>query len=58
MPITERYARALVAQHANELRESVNAVLAYETDTITQHKLAEVVAECNWCEREYGEESK
>lgn len=50
-----RTARALVALKAKELREAVNAVRAYETDGITQHKLAEVVGECNWCEREYGE---
>lgn len=56
MPMTERYARALVAQHAKELREAVNAIIAYETDAITQHKLAEIAADCAWCEREYGEE--
>lgn len=55
MPMTENYARALVAQKAKELREAANAVLAYETDGIIQHKLAEVVSECAWCEREYGE---
>ena len=55
MAMTERWARAMVAQHAKELREAVNAVLAYETDAIIHHKLAEVCAECAWCEREYGE---
>lgn len=55
MAMTEHWARAMVAQHAKELREAVNAVLAYETDSITHHKLAEVVSECVWCEREYGE---
>jgi hypothetical protein len=55
MALTENYARALVAQKANELREAVDAVLAYETDSITQHKLAEVCAECAWCERTFGE---
>ncbi len=58
MPMTERWARAMVAQHAKELREAVNAVLAYETNDIIHHKLAEVCAECAWCEREYGEEMK
>ena len=42
MPMTERYARALVAQHAKELREAVNSVLAYETNDIIHHKLAEI----------------
>ena len=55
MPMTERYARALVAQHAKELREAVNSVLAYETNDIIHHKLAEIAADCAWCEREYGE---
>ena len=49
MAMTERYARALVAIHA---------VQANETDAITLHKLAEVCAECAWCEREYGEVAK
>lgn len=55
MPMTERYARALVAQHAKELRDAIHAVQTYETNDITLHKLAEVCAECAWCEREYGE---
>ena len=33
MPMTERYARALVAQHAKELREAVNSVLAARHDS-------------------------
>ena len=57
MPMTERYARALVAQHAKELREAVNSVLVYETNDIIHHKLAEIAADCAWCEREYGEDS-
>ena len=56
--MTEACARDLVARNAEKLREAVNAVLAYETDAITQHKLAEVCAECNWCEREYGEAAR
>ena len=45
----------MVAQHAKELREAIHAVQANETDNITIHKLAEVCADCAWCEREYGE---
>lgn len=53
---TEAYAKALVAVHAAKLREAIHAVQAHESDPITVHKLAEVCAECAWCEREYGEE--
>ena len=59
MPVTDRYARALVAKKAAELRDALHAVQARETDEIIVHKLAEVCAECAWCERTYGEnESK
>ena len=58
MPMTERWARAMVAQHAKELREAIHAVQANETDNITIHKLAEVCADCALCEREYGEDCK
>lgn len=52
---TKAYAKALVAVHAAKLREAIHAVQAHESDPITIHKLAEVCAECAWCEREYGE---
>lgn len=42
MAMTERWARAMVAQHAKELRDAIHAVQAHETDNITIHKLAEV----------------
>ena len=58
MPMTERYARGLVAKLAHDLRDAIHAVQAHETNDITLHKLAEVCAECAWCEREYGEETK
>ena len=53
--VTDRYARALVAQKAAELRDAIHVVQARETDNITIHKLAEVCAECAWCEMTYGE---
>lgn len=58
MAMTEAYARALVARNAAKLRDAIHAVQAHETNDITLHKLAEVCAECNWCEREYGEDCK
>ena len=55
-PITERYARGLVAKLAHDLCDAIHAVQAHETNDITLHKLAEVCAECAWCERTYGGE--
>ena len=55
MATTEAYAKALLAQKAKELREAANAVVAHTTDQIELHHLAEVVSECVWCERTYGE---
>ena len=55
MPMTERYARALVALKAKELHDAIFALLPRITDAIEAHKLADVCAACAWCEREYGE---
>lgn len=55
---TAKYAFALVAQKARELREAATDAQKHETSEIAQHRLAEVVCECAWCEREYGEAEK
>lgn len=55
---TPEYARALLAVCAGRMREAIAAVSRYESDTIMHHRLAEVSAECEWCEREYGEDYK
>ena len=55
---TPQYARALLAELARKMRETIHAVQGNEQDEITIHKLAEVCAECAWCERNYGGETK
>lgn len=52
MPI---YAKALLGVYAKAMREIIDEVAKVENDPITAHKLAEVKAECEWCERNYGE---
>ena len=49
-----RYATALLAVYAKKMRNIIHEVQSNETDEIVIHKLAEVAADCAWCEREYG----
>ena len=51
---TPQYARALLAEQARKMKETIAEVMRTERDPITAHKLAEVAAECEWCERQYG----
>ena len=48
------YAKSLLAVYAKKMRDIIHEVQANETDDIVIHKLAEVAADCAWCEREYG----
>ena len=50
-----KYAQALLAVYAKKMRDIIHEVQANEKDDIVVHKLAEVSADCAWCEREYGE---
>lgn len=52
---TSEYARALLAVTAARMRETIAEVMRDERDPITAHKLAEVAAECEWCENYGGE---
>ena len=52
-----KYAKALLGAHAKKMRDIIHEVQANETDDIIVHKLAEVAADCAWCEREYGNDS-
>ena len=52
------YAKALLAVYAKKMRNIIYYIYyvqANETDDIVIHKLAEIAADCAWCEREYGE---
>ena len=48
-------AKALLGAYAKKMRDIIHEVQASETDDIVIHKLAEVAADCAWCEREYGQ---
>ena len=48
------YAKALLAVYAKKMRDVIHEVQANETDDIVIHKLAEIAADCAWCEMEYG----
>lgn len=37
------------------MRDVIHEVQANEKDEIVVHKLAEIAADCAWCERKYGE---
>ena len=54
----KQYAAALLAHGAEVMLETIKAVMKTETDPIVLHRLAEVAAECAWCEREYGKEER
>ena len=48
------YAKALLGVYAKRMRDVIHEVQANEADDIVVHKLAEIAADCAWCEREYG----
>lgn len=48
-------AKALLGVYAKKMRDIIHEVQANETDDIVIHKLAEIAADCAWCEREYGQ---
>lgn len=50
-----KYAKALLGAYAKKMRDVIHEVQANEKDDIVVHKLAEIAADCAWCEREYGE---
>ena len=49
---------SLLGLYAKKMRDVIHEVQANETDEIVVHKLAEIAADCAWCEREYGEEER
>ena len=49
------YAKALLSAYAKKMRDVIHEVQSNETDDIVVHKLAEVAADCAWCEKEYGQ---
>ena len=49
-------AKALLGAYAKKMRKIIHEVQSNETDDIVVHKLAEVAADCAWCEREYGKD--
>ena len=48
------YAKVLLGVYAKRMRDVIHEVQANETDDIVIHKLAEIEADCAWCEKEYG----
>ena len=52
------YAKALLSAYAKKMRDVIHEVQANETDDIVVHKLAEIEADCAWCERTYWEAEK
>ena len=50
-----KYAKALLGAYAKKMRDVIHEVQSNEADDIVVHKLAEIAADCAWCEREYGE---
>ena len=53
-----QYAKSLLGVYAKKMRNIIHEVQASETDDIVGHKLAEIAADCAWCEREYGKEER
>ena len=53
-----QYAKHLLVAYAKKMRDIIHEVQSNETDDIVIHKLAEVAADCAWCEREYGKEER
>ena len=54
----KQYAKSLLGAYAKKMRDVIHEVQESETDDIVVHKLAEVAADCAWCEREYGKEER
>ena len=54
----KRYAKALLSAYAKKMRNIIHEVQSNETDDIVIHKLAEIAADCAWCEMEYGKEER
>ena len=54
----QQYAKSLLGVYAKKMRGVIHEVQSNETDEIVIHKLAEIAADCAWCEREYGEDCK
>ena len=50
------YAKVLLGVYAKRMRDVIHEVQSNETDEIVIHKLAEVSADCAWCERNDGKE--
>ena len=50
-----KYAKVLLGVYAKKMRDVIHEVQANEADDIVVHKLAEIAADCAWCEREYRE---
>ena len=53
--MTKQYAKSLLGLYAKKMCDIIHEVQANEKDEIAIHKLAEIAADCAWCEREYGE---
>ena len=47
--------KSSVVAYAKKMRDVIHEVQANEKDEIVVHKLAEIAADCAWCERRYGE---
>ena len=52
------YAKVLLGVYAKKMRDVIHEVQANETNEIVVNKLAEIAADCAWCEREYGMERR
>lgn len=48
-------AKELLGAYAKKMRDIIHEVQASEADDIVIHKLAEIAADCAWCEKEYGQ---
>ena len=56
--MTTEYAKELLGVYAKKMRDVIHEVQANETDDIVVHMLAEVAADCAWCDMEYGKEER
>lgn len=56
--MTEAYAKAFLAVASTRMREVIDEVAKTETNPIKLHRLAEVAAECEWVNEQYGETAK
>ena len=53
--MTNQCAKALLGLYAAKMRDIIHEVQSNEAGDIVVHELAEVAADCEWCERTYGE---